>query len=250
MPTLPTVHGTGAALYPIPRSNTIACGVQKFLTGAEQRFKRAASLASFQLKYTGLFAGDRDRLKNFYATTKGAFDSTWSFSLTNTFGACTFLDDAFQSVEGARPNLYDVTLNFRQTIKGGAVAGAGTNFPVLSTGATSQRPYTQVVRYRTVKNDNPTGRRYAFAFYNSGLTGFPVRGLMSWKLEYPAITDADMATLEAFFVAMNGRWQTFSFTDPEDHVVYNKVRFDMDAIIYNYVQLNQASTTILLAETN
>ena len=264
MATLPKVRGTTQALYPLPRGNHIGGQIQRFVNGAECRFKTSASLAQFELAYTGLFKADRDLLKNFYATTKGAFDNTWTFTLgATTYPALEFLDDSFVSVEGARPNLYDVTLKFRQTIKGGAVVGAGTIFPLLSTGAACQRPYTQIVRYRTTKNANQNGMAYTYSWYGSGLVGFPnggtnrsggtdlaAAGLFSWKLVYPAITDADMATLEAFFVQMNGSWSTFTFTDPDSGTQFTKVRFDQQLLEYRYVQKNQASTTILLAETN
>jgi hypothetical protein len=252
--TLPTVHGTGAALYPVLRHNTLATGVQKFLNGSEQRFQRTATLADFQLQYTGLFASDRNALMTFYASQKGAFDSTWSFGLSfNTYTNMTFLDDSFTSVESARPNQYDVSFKFRQTANAAFAQSlhfpSNPTYPTLSTGATSQRPYSQIQRNRTTFNDNPTGKRYSYAWYAAGLTGFPTRGLYSWKLEYPAITDADMATLETFFVQMNGRYSTFSLKDPDSGVTYASVRFDQDAFSYKYVALNQASTTILLAET-
>jgi hypothetical protein len=254
--TLPTVRGGAVALYPITRANALPVVVQKMLNGSEQRFKRAAPLGNFALAYTLLPAADRDALKAFYSSTKADaatksafFDTTWSFTLNNTYTSCTFLDDSFSSVEH-QPNLYDVTLHFRQIIKGGGVAGAGSTFPLTSTGATTQRPFTQVVQYRTTKNEMPAGMRYAYAWYGAGLTGFPTRGLMRWKLEFPSISDTDMANLEAFYVAMNGRWQTFSFTDPDSGTVYTKVRFDQDSFTYTYLAKNQASTTIMLAETN
>lgn len=262
--TLPTVHGTGVALYPIPRGNHIGSRVQKYLNGSETRFVTASPLAQFELAYSGLFKAERDALKNFYATTKGGFDNTWSFTLaTQTYVSLVFGEDSFSSVESSRPNLYNVNLKFRQTIPGGAVTGAGTTFPVLSTGAACQRPYTQIVRYRTSSSDNPNGPTYKFAWYGAGLTGFPnggvnrsggtdvnVPGLMSWNLVYPAITDADMATLEAHFVQMNGSWQTFSFADPDSGTTFSRVRYGMQLIEYRYVQKNQASTTIVLEETN
>jgi len=247
--TLPTVRGGAVALYPITRTNTLPVGVQKFLNASEQRFKRGAPLGSFELNYSLLPAADRDSLKAFYATVKGSFDNTWQFTLVNTYTTCMFTEDGFSSVE-QQPNLYSVSLRFRQIIKGGAVSVAGSSWPVTSTGATSQRPFTQTVQYRTTGNDNPTGMSYDYAWWGSGLTGFPTRGLMRWKLEYPSLSDADMAAFEAFFVAMNGRWSTFSFTDPDSASVYTSVRFDQDAFVYKYLDENHASTTILLAETN
>jgi hypothetical protein len=279
--TLPTIRGGSAAIYPVQRDTLISTGVQRFLNASEQRFKKHAPLGQFQLVYKSLFAVDRDALKQFYADTKGSFDSTWSFTLVNTYATCTFLQDGFSSVEG-KPNLYDVTLRFRQVqnltpAAATATSGSGNAtglpsapggsrtdtlqqaaiqnaihpaFPRLSTGATSQRPYTQTVRYRTTLNDMPSGQRYSYAWYDAGLPGFPTRGLMAWKLEFPSVTDDDMAMLEAFFVQVNGRWRHFSFTDPEDGVTYQTVRFDQDSFTYRYLALNQASTTLQLVETN
>jgi hypothetical protein len=254
--TLPTVRNGSVALYPLKRSNLITTEVQRFVNASEQRWQCHAPLQQFELQYRGLFPADRDALKQFYADTKGAFDPTWSFTLPpNTYTTCTFLDDSFQSVENAQPGLYDVALRFRQVKQGGLPVGpmrpiGSYFFPSLSTAATTQRPFIQRVRYRTTLNDNRTGMRYSYAWYDAGLVGFPNRGLMGWTLSYPSISDADMAVLEGFFLQVTGRLTTFSFTDPDSGLTYPTVRFDQDAFGYTYVALGQASTTLQLVETN
>lgn len=39
-----------------------------------------------------------------------------------------------------------------------------------------------------------------------------------WTLTYDAITDSELAYLEAFFTARKGRWESFNFIDPEKWV--------------------------------
>ena len=248
---LPTVRSGGVALYPIARHNNYSTSVAKFVNASEQRFPRTAPLADLELKYTDLQQADRDALKNFFITQKGRFDPTWSFTLSATYGNCAFLDDSFEWTEGSNPLLYSLTLRFRQTISSGAVSGSGTSiYPTLSSGVSCQRPFTQARRFRTAVNDTPSGYRYTYGFYGMGLEGFPARALMSWKLEYPALPDADCQTLEAFFAQQRGRYGLFQFTDPDDNSIFTNVRFDMDAFEYRYLYSGVSSTTISLIETN
>jgi hypothetical protein len=256
--TLPTVRSGHVGLYPLQRSSLLTVSIQRFLNFSEQRFQKHAALEQFVLAYKGLVAADRDALKEFYATTKGQYVSSWSFTIgASTYPSLMFTDDNFVSVESDRPNLYDVTLKVRQVAPGGAPGASGATWPLTSTGAITQRPFAQTVRYRTTENTNPNGPSYSAAWFDGGWIanptlgwpGFPTRGLMAWKLEFPCISDTDMQTLEAFFIAMNGRWQTFSFTDPDSQIIYTSVRFDMDSFTYNYTALGSASTTVLLTET-
>lgn len=276
--TLPTIRGGSVAMYPLTRGTLLTVAVQKFITGSEQRFKRHAPLEQFQLDYSGLYVVDRDALAAFYFAVLGAYNDTWQFTMPgilspgtvpanpwvasspSVWTTCTFVEDTFSSVESG-PGLYDVSFRFRQVQKGGQPlsllrAVDLLTFPLLGTGATAQRPYTRTVRYHTEFNDNPTGQKYAWSFYDSDMVNYPTRGLLSWTLPYPSIEDWELTAIEAFFVAMNGRWKTFSFTDPDyidpitmQPITYTGVRFDQDTFTYKYLDMNHASTTIHLIET-
>lgn len=56
--------------------------------------------------------------------------------------------------------------------------------------------------------------RYSWPRRASGTPGYPDNPLFSGVLNYPTITDAEVATLLAFFNAMRGRWGRFRFLDP------------------------------------
>lgn len=101
-------------------------------------------------------------------------------------------------------------------------------YPVLSTTAVCQRPYTVNVSFITLVSDLPlTGYRW---------TQFErATSLYSWDLTYPAITRAEADALEYFFLNNAiGRFATFQWTDPEG-VLRTKVRFDQDTLEITYV---------------
>src|SRR5206468_1185224 len=108
--------------------------------------------------------------------------------------------------------------------------GVGTDFPTLSSGLVAQRPYTQIRRFYTLRNDNPSGKRYAYALYGGGLSGFPTGALLSWNLTYPALSDADLSTLETFFRGNSGRYGSFNFTDPDSGALAANCRFGSDVL--------------------
>jgi hypothetical protein len=114
-------------------------------------------------------------------------------------------------------------------------------YPVLGTGAVCQRPYTVSITYITLVGDIPTS--------NYRWTGdertTPIR---SWDLDYPAITEAEAAELETFFVdTAIGRFVDFPFTDPEG-VEWPSVRFDQDDLVISYVAPGHFSTKVRLIE--
>ena len=248
--TLPTVRSGAVALYPVSRSALRPTKVTTFMNGKEQRFKVAAPYAAFQLEYTQIKASDRTALDNFIASTKGSFDSTWQFTLGTTYGNLGFETDSFDWEEAPnRPGLYNASLRFRQTISSGAAAaGTGTSYPTFAGGITTQLPFVQSTRYLTARNDLECGIRHAFAFYGSGLTGYPTRGLYGWTLNYSVFTDGEIGTLEGFYALQQGRLGTFSFTDPKDAAVYSKVRFDNDSLDFKHLSPNITSVVVKLVE--
>jgi len=103
-----------------------------------------------------------------------------------------------------------------------------------------QRPYTRTLRFLTQKTDMESGLRYALP-----LMATPLR---AWDIEYSALTDAEMATLTNFFLARGGRFDTFTFVDPEDSVSYAKCRFGMDDLSPRSVQRDQNQVRVTIEE--
>lgn len=247
---LPTVRSGAQCLYPVTRTNRFATRVVQFQNGTEQRWKQRAPLHEWQLQYTGIKAADVVLLQTFWDAIKGQFDSTWEF----TFGATTYqylaaLEDSLVIREN-RKLLYDVGFRFRQTRKSGAVTGSGGgSFPTLSTGVLTQRPYGRSRRFFSTVNDQESGKRYAWPWYSGALTGFPTK-LMAWTVGGPALADVDADTLEAYFALQNGRYGTFSLTDPDTGSVYSKVRFATDGFERRYLGPNENAITLPLEEFN
>lgn len=84
-------------------------------------------------------------------------------------------------------------------------------FPPLANGMITQLPYSQEDWYDNVTVDSPSGKRYSYNRRASALwAAAPI---------YTSITDAEVATLEAFFTARQGRLQDFIFVDPGGNLI-------------------------------
>ena len=80
-------------------------------------------------------------------------------------------------------------------------------FPqLIAGGVTVQRPCQVTQAALTSYEDQPTGRRYA--------RSWRANPLGRWVLNYPHLTDAELATLRTFFDSMGGRYGEFTFLDP------------------------------------
>lgn len=80
----------------------------------------------------------------------------------------------------------------------------------------TQLPYTAGFSFDNPKIDLETGMRWSFARRgNLTLPSDYSPGAQSkYQLNYPSITDAEVAALYSFFQSMRGRWGTFGFLDP------------------------------------
>ena len=251
--TLPTVRGGVQCLCPVTRRVEFLTDVAIGLNGTEQRAKRRPPLTRFVLPYSRMNATDTAAMKAFFESQKGTFDSTWSFTLgATTYTHLTLEDDTFTArEEDATRTTYAFTLRARQTQNAGQTAGsAGAAFPTLANGLRAMLPYQQVRRFAVLLNDNVTGMRFSYSWFAASLSGFPTRSLRGWELAYPILTDADLATIEGHYRNQWGRWNAFSFTDPDDATVYTKCRYDLDAleIVNNGPNLN--AITLRILETN
>jgi hypothetical protein len=116
MANFPTLKSGVVNKYPTTATTRRATKVIQFVDDHEQRWKIAKGLASFNLVYSSLNGYDLSILRNFFRTTKGAFDNTFSITIgAITYDNCGFEDDTFEPTEGTRPNVYDITLRVKQT---------------------------------------------------------------------------------------------------------------------------------------
>jgi hypothetical protein len=84
------------------------------------------------------------------------------------------------------------------------------SFPQLSTGAISQYPLTKTIVTRTVINSLEDGSTIRLAD--------PV-SQVKWDLSYTGLSQSEWTALSAFFSAMQGGAQTFTFADPTGNLL-------------------------------
>ncbi len=248
---LPGLRGTSAqSLYPFDRTvyfNTTVC---VNADGSEQRFANAPPLNRLSLPMTLLEPTDKAAWLAFFNSTKGQFTS----DLVDTIGGVAFgnmtLDSDTLLQVNTRALLYDQRVTMRQVQNASwTPATAPTAFPTLSFGTVAEVPYTQGTEFLTGSSQNVLGPQYQFAYYANAVAGFPTAPLKTFKITYGLIEDADAATLETFFLAAQGQYYSFNFTDPISGITYSHVRFDQDALTIRYLTVNQKSTEILLRQT-
>jgi hypothetical protein len=112
-------------------------------------------------------------------------------------------------------------------------------YPLMASGARFQKPFTVESSFLHVTNEMPSGPRFSYSKRTDPLH--------KWTLTYSALTDADLATIEAFFESMNGRYGVFTFTD-ERLTAYTNCRFDQDALEVHYVGPNQSTLQVTICE--
>ncbi|HEV8413388.1 MAG TPA: DUF2460 domain-containing protein [Bryobacteraceae bacterium] len=100
------------------------------------------------------------------------------------------------------------------------------NFPALKTGAIAQYPLDRTRRFSTQVLRFLDGSEQRFAGF-----GAPLK---RWLIRLELLDEAELASLEEFFVEQSGRAGTFAFTDPWDGTVHASCSFEGDTMTANY----------------
>ncbi|MBZ5579461.1 MAG: DUF2460 domain-containing protein [Acidobacteriia bacterium] len=93
-------------------------------------------------------------------------------------------------------------------------------FPKLKTSARAQYPATKSVRMQNQVLWFVDGRQQRYRD-SAGM-------LHQWEIRLDQLDESEMAALEQFFAANQGRFGTFAFTDPWDGRVYPNCSFSND----------------------
>lgn len=112
-------------------------------------------------------------------------------------------------------------------------------FPTLDHSIVTQIPYTTVTRCYTTRNDMESGERYSYSE--------KAAAVRQWRITYSAITDAELATLQAFWATTKGGWDTFTYTDPNTNNLLN-ARFAQDAMTWTDLGKDQHAMQLTLEE--
>ncbi len=100
------------------------------------------------------------------------------------------------------------------------------NFPALKTGAVAQYPLDRTRRFSTQVLRFLDGSEQRFAGF-----GAPLK---RWLIRLELLDEAELASLEEFFVEQSGQAGTFAFTDPWDGTVHASCSFEDDTMTANY----------------
>ena len=123
--SLPVGLAVGSVtMYPSDRTISCKTTIVKFGGTAEQRWKAAYPLNSWNLTYSNVSAYDRGRIETFFDEKKGSFEE-WSivfvaschFATETTFDHMVFDQDELEFTEGDKPGRYSCTIKCTQIRK-------------------------------------------------------------------------------------------------------------------------------------
>jgi Conserved hypothetical protein 2217 (DUF2460) len=113
-------------------------------------------------------------------------------------------------------------------------------FPKLKTGAVAQYPATRIFRFQNqiLRFLDGTDQRYrdsAGPFY-------------SWEIRLDQLDETELAALQAFFLANQGSFASFAFTDPWNGQVYSNCSLASDQMNITSLAEMQGRTSLIVIE--
>jgi hypothetical protein len=211
--SFPVLKAGNTVFYPLVQTYSFGTEVKRFIDDSEQRHRNRLLLRRFALTCNDIHAYDVSLLRTFFRTQSGKFDSGWDLTFGGvTYSNLAFDQDNFPTVE-SKNNRMSITFQVIQVKSSNPVIPAAQlYFPqMLGGGVTTSLPYASDLAYRTVSEDMENGKRYAYKFRTNPLGRFSVN--------LPLMRAAEVATLETFIVACEGRLREFTFLDPGGNLV-------------------------------
>jgi hypothetical protein len=114
------------------------------------------------------------------------------------------------------------------------------SFPALKTGAVAQYPSDRTRRFSTQVLRFLDGSEQRFRGF-----GGPLK---RWLIRLELLDEAELATLEEFFVEQAGQAGTFSFSDPWDGTVYANCSFEGDVMTANHRGPGDGEASVVVKE--
>lgn len=113
-------------------------------------------------------------------------------------------------------------------------------FPTLKTGAVAQYPMTVTLNYRAdvVAFFDGSEQRYRNA----------PSILHQWKIPLNQLDEAELASVQQFFIANQGGTASFAFTDPTSGVVYSNCSVVGSALDSSFQAPLKGKTTLTIRE--
>jgi hypothetical protein len=233
---MPTFPSSPAFRYPVVRRREFDTAIIDADDGTEQRWMRHQGRDSWDLTYPRLTLAERDTLITFWESAHGSAD-LFDFVFDGvTYTNCYFDGDKFSAPQTSQ-KWRSVSLRICQVTRLADSGAMPAAFPVLSTGARVQLPYTHDRTFDTVAMQTEGGR------YTRSRRGV----LRSWTAGGTALTDAEAAAIWDLFGLAQGMYRQFSFTDPDSGVVHT-CRFASDVIELRLIAPGHNSLTVGIQE--
>jgi hypothetical protein len=113
-------------------------------------------------------------------------------------------------------------------------------FPTLKTGAVMQYPAQRTLRFNTDAIRFLDGTEQRFRDNPSVLH--------QWTIQLDLLDESELATLDAFFLSNEGRFGSFSFTDPWDGTAYPNCSLTGDTFGLQLTGEMRGKTTLTVCE--
>jgi len=113
-------------------------------------------------------------------------------------------------------------------------------FPTLKTGAVMQYPAKRTLQFNTgiIRFLDGTEQRYRDS----------PSVLHTWTIQLDLLDEEELAALDQFFVTNQGKFGSFSFTDPWDGTVYPDCSLSADSFSFQLQEEMRGRTTLTVRE--
>lgn len=111
-------------------------------------------------------------------------------------------------------------------------------FPLLKTGAITQYPLLRMAVYRT----------RVHRFVDGSEQRYPLQGpaIKRWRVRLTELDESELGSLREFFSVIQGRFATFTFTDPTDGALYLNCFLEQDSLAADYLHEFHHNTVFVI----
>jgi len=113
-------------------------------------------------------------------------------------------------------------------------------FPRLKTGAVAQYPAQRTLRFSTQVMRFIDGGEQRYREFSG-----PLR---RWTIQLTTLDEEELDAMEAFFLAEQGGYGTFSFVDPWDDTEYTDCSLENPDAFFDYTGFHDARTRLVVRQ--
>jgi hypothetical protein len=115
-----------------------------------------------------------------------------------------------------------------------------TTFPILKTNAVAQYPLTRRMVFQNQALTFVDGTQQRYRDCASARLG--------WEIRLQDLDEGELAAVEEFFLANQGAFGSFSFTDPEDGQVYDDCSLETDGLDVTSLEEMRGTTVLTVVQ--